>query len=76
MNKNFDDLEIILREQWIGSIKDISALSKAFERPYVRGYDKFKTRSAMLIIGPESRGKVYGVRCISNIMKKKMELKI
>lgn len=71
INNKFADLKLSLRTNWIGSQKNIAAMCKAFERPYIRGFDKNKPRNVILIIGPESRGKIYGVQCISNALKKK-----
>ncbi len=70
-NDAFVDLKIMLRTQWTGSEKDIMALGNAFERPYLRGYDNIKPKNTILVIGHESRGKVYGIQCISNILEKK-----
>lgn len=67
----FDELDFELKKCWIGSENDINALSKAFKRPYVVGFDNVKPKNAILIIGSESRGKRFAVNSISQILKKK-----
>ncbi|ORT99715.1 Stage V sporulation protein whose disruption leads to the production of immature spores (SpoVK) [Anaerovibrio sp. JC8] len=74
-NDTFAYLGDELKKQWIGSEEDITSLCKAFERPYVRGFDNNKPRNVMLIVGHESRGKLFAVRCISDILKKKKVFK-
>lgn len=67
----FDELDYELEKCWIGSENDINALTKAFKRPYVVGFDNVKPKNAILVIGSESRGKRYAVKCISRILKNK-----
>lgn len=67
----FENLSGELTKYWVGSEKDKIALCKAFQRPYVRGFDNVKPKNAILILGSESRGKVYAVRCITELLKKK-----
>ncbi len=67
----FDELPEELNKYWIGSEADRKSLSKAFERPYVRGYDNIKPKNTILVIGAESRGKTYAVKCICQILKNK-----
>ncbi|QNU65894.1 AAA family ATPase [Ruminiclostridium herbifermentans] len=67
----FDELPNEFKKYWIGSEEDRKALAKAFERPYVRGYDNVKPKNSILIIGSESRGKNYAVKCICHILKSK-----
>lgn len=67
----FDTLPDEIKKFWVGSQEDRVALCKAFERPYVRGFDNKKPKNAMLIIGKESRGKVYAIRCMSELLKQK-----
>ncbi len=70
-NDAFDNLPIELKKYWVGSEKDRMALCKAFQRPYVRGFDNIKPKNTILILGSESRGKVYGIRCITELLKEK-----
>lgn len=70
-NDAFDSLSIELKEYWVGSKEDRTALCKAFQRPYVRGFDNIKPKNTILILGSESRGKVYGIRCIMKLLKEK-----
>lgn len=65
----FDNLPNLMKQYWVGSEKDRMALCKAFERPFVRGFDNKKPKNAILIIGEESRGRVYAVKCISALLK-------
>jgi len=67
----FDTLSEEIKKYWVGSEADRAALCKAFERPYVRGFDNRKPKNSMLIIGSESRGRVYAVRCLSELLKQK-----
>ena len=46
-------------------------MCKAFQRPYVKGFDNVKPKNAILVLGSESRGKVYAVRCITELLKEK-----
>lgn len=70
-NDAFDSLSIELKKYWVGSEADRTALCKAFQRPYVRGFDNIKPKNAILVLGSESRGKVYAVRCIAELLKDK-----
>lgn len=67
----FDELAGELKKYWVGTENDRMSLSKAFERPYVRGFDNVKPKNSILIIGSESRGRIYGVKCICQILKSK-----
>lgn len=67
----FDTLSKEIKKYWVGSETDRATLCKAFERPYVRGFDNRKPKNSMLIIGSESRGRVYAVRCLSALLKQK-----
>ena len=67
----FDSLSIELKKYWVGSEADRTALCKAFQRPYVRGFDNVKPKNTILVLGSESRGKVYAVRCITELLKDK-----
>lgn len=71
----FDGLPNELRKYWVGSENDRVALCKAFQRPYVKGFDNVKPKNAILILGSESRGKVYAIRCITELLKEKKVLR-
>ena len=67
----FDELESELKKYWLGSENDIKSFVKAFKRPYVVGFNNIKPKNSILVIGSESRGKRFAVKCISLILKKK-----
>lgn len=67
----FSGLSQELKTYWVGSDADRAALCRAFQRPYVRGFNNMRPKNSILILGPESRGKVYGVRCITMLLKKR-----
>lgn len=67
----FAQLPNILKNYWVGSDNDRASLCKAFNRPYVKGYDSKKPKNSVLIIGTKSRGKSYAIRCISALLKQK-----
>jgi hypothetical protein len=67
----FDGLSNELKKYWVGSDNDRNSLCKAFQRPYVKGFDNTKPKNAILVLGAESRGKVYAVRCITELLKEK-----
>lgn len=70
-NDAFDGLSEELKKYWVGTENDINAICKAFQRPFIRGFDNVKPKNSILIIGSESRGKVYSVRCITELLKEK-----
>lgn len=67
----FDGLSMELKKYWVGSDGDRNSLCKAFQRPYVKGFDNVKPKNAILVLGSESRGKVYAIRCITELLKEK-----
>ncbi|MCH5271303.1 MAG: AAA family ATPase [Lachnospiraceae bacterium] len=54
----FEGLETEFRSRWIGMQEDIVSICQAFKRPFVMGYDGFRPKNSILMIGTESRGKV------------------
>lgn len=70
-NDAFEGLADVLKRYWVGSEKDRDAICKAYQRPYVRGFDNKKPKNAILLIGSESRGRVYAIRCISELLRQK-----
>lgn len=71
----FDELPSELKKYWVGSETERVSLAKAFERPFVKGFDNIKPKTSMLIIGSESRGKTYAMECICYILKTKKILR-
>lgn len=65
----FDTLPDELGKYWVGSQNDKTGLCKSFQRPYVGGFDQIKPKNTILLLGSESRGKKYAVRCISSLLK-------
>ncbi len=70
-NDVFEGLSEALKEYWVGSEKDRNAICKAYQRPYVRGFDNKVPKNGILLISAESRGRVYAVRCISELLRQK-----
>jgi SpoVK/Ycf46/Vps4 family AAA+-type ATPase len=67
----FADLPASLKKYWVGSERDRHALCKAFQRPYVKGFEHNIPKNAILLIGENSRGKTYAVKCISELLKQR-----
>ena len=65
----FDTLPGELKKYWVGSQNDMVRICKSFQRPYVKGFGNTKPKNSILILGTESRGKIYAVRCVSNLLK-------
>ncbi|MBF0779665.1 MULTISPECIES: AAA family ATPase [unclassified Granulicatella] len=61
-DNNFDGIEQLLRQSWVASESNISALCQAFKRPFVMGTDDSMPRNTILIIGHDSHGKVKAVK--------------
>lgn len=70
-NDAFAGLADVLKRYWVGTEKERDAICKAYQRPYVRGFDDKKPKNAILLIGSESRGRVYAIRCISELLRQK-----
>ena len=67
----FDGIEQQLRQSWIASKNNISALCKAFKRPFVMGFNPVMPKNTILVVGNESRGKVKAIRDICALLKQK-----
>lgn len=67
----FDGIERQLRNNWIASNSNISALCQAFKRPFVMGVNPAMPKNTILLIGNESRGKVKAIRDICVLLKQK-----
>lgn len=63
-NDVFDDIARELKPWWIGTENDRRSLCRAFGRPFLCGHDIIHPKNTILIIGSESRGRVYAVQCI------------
>ena len=74
-NEAFDGLSDLMKKYWVGSESERDAICKAFQRPFVRGFDKKKPKNTILLIGSESRGKTYAIKCISILLKQKKVIK-
>ena len=68
-NDVFDALPDAIGEYWAGSEEDRKSICKAFQRPFIHGFDNTKPKNAILLIGSESRGKVYLIRCVSMLLR-------
>ena len=68
-NNVFNDLSDELKKYWVGSQKDRDMICRAFQRPFIKGFNNIIPKNAILLLGSESRGKVYAIRCISEILK-------
>lgn len=64
----FKGVEIVLGKKWIGEKTSVEEITHAFKRPYVMGFGGAKPRNAMLLIAGESRGKVFAVESIIEIL--------
>jgi len=67
----FEELPDEIQKYWFGTENDRQVLTKAFRRPYVKGFDNALPKNSILLLGTESRGKLYAIRCISEILKQK-----
>ena len=67
----FTNLAASLKKYWVGSERDLDAICKAFQRPYVKGFDNKIPKNGILLIGENSRGKTYAVKCISELLRQK-----
>lgn len=67
----FDGIEQQLRNTWVASNSNISALCQAFKRPFVMGVNPVMPKNTILLIGNESRGKVKAIGDICVLLKQK-----
>lgn len=65
----FDNITRQLPAYWVGSEADQKGLIKAFQRPYVSGFNQVQPRNTILLLGSESRGKVYAMECIAKLLQ-------
>lgn len=75
VDDKFDGVEVQLRQSWIASEKNISALCQAFKRPFVMGVNLIMPKNTILVIGNESRGKVKAIKEMCVILKQKRILR-
>lgn len=71
----FDGIEQQLRQSWIASEKNISALCQAFKRPFVMGVNPIMPKNTILVVGNESRGKVKAIGDMCALLKQKRILR-
>lgn len=71
----FDGIEQQLRQSWIASEKNISALCQAFKRPFVMGVNPIMPKNTILVVGNESRGKVKAISDMCVLLKQKRILR-
>lgn len=72
-NDAFDGLADALKRYWPGSEKDRVTFCRAYQRPYIRGFDNKKPRNAILLVSSDSG--VYAVRGISELLWQKRVLR-
>ncbi len=70
-DEKFDGLEQQLRQSWIASENNISALCQAFKRPFVMGVNPMMPKNTILVVGNESRGKVKAINDMCVLLKQK-----
>lgn len=68
-NDAFEDLADALKKYWPGSEKDRITICRAYQRPYIRGFDNIKPRNAILLAGSGSG--MYAIRGISELLRQK-----
>lgn len=75
VDEKFEGMEQQLRQSWIASHSNISALCQAFKRPFVVGVRSMMPKNVILLIGNESHGKVKAIRDICILLKQKRVLR-
>lgn len=63
------ELEESLYKKWVGSLTDIKNLCNAFMRRYAGGKRGMHPKTHIVILGTESRGKVFAAKCMSRALK-------
>lgn len=63
-NDAFEGLADALKEYWVGSEKDRNAICKAYQRPFILGFDNQVPKNGIMLIGSESRGRWYNIWCV------------
>lgn len=71
----FDGVEQQLRQSWVASNSNITALCQAFKRPFIMGVNPLMPKNTVLLIGSESRGKVKAVSEMCALLKQRKLLK-
>lgn len=71
----FDGIERQLRERWIASDSNISALCQAFKRPFVTGVNPVMPKNTILLTGSDGRGKVKAVGDMCALLKQRRILR-
>lgn len=70
-NDAFDGLSDALKKYWAGSEKGRVAVCRAYQRPYIRGFDIQRSRNAILLISPGDEELVCAVRGVSELLLQK-----
>jgi len=63
------ELEESLYSKWVGSLADIRKLCNAFMRRYAGGKKGMHPKTHVVILGTESRGKVFAAKCMARALK-------
>ena len=70
-NDAFGGLSDALKKYWAGSEKGRVAVCRAYQRPYIRGFDIQRSRNAILLISPGDEELVCAVRGVSELLLQK-----
>lgn len=68
-NDAFEGLADALKKYWPGSERDRITICRAYQRPYIRGFDNKKPRNVILLVGSGSGGEA--IRGISELLRQK-----
>lgn len=71
VDTSFGGVATALLKVFVSGQEDVLHLCTAFKRPYVNGFDHVEPRNSILLIGPESRGKIYSLICLAQILKER-----
>ena len=63
------ELENSFYKKWIGTISDVKLLCAAFLRRYAGGKRSMHPKTNIVVLGSESRGKVFAAKCMTRVFK-------
>lgn len=66
---DMSELEESMYSKWVGTLADIRNLCNAFMRRYAGGKKGMHPKTHIVILGTESRGKVFAAKCMSRALK-------
>lgn len=66
---DLEKIESTFSESWIGTVTDVKNLCKAFMRRYAGGKHSMHPKTHIVILGSESRGKVFAAKCLTRVFK-------